>query len=87
MFQFKNQNFKIKILKKYVIDAKENYYWLKVSCEVFSVKNWTKISPSHGAKTMFFPRTLPRKMQKTQEKLIKDFNQEITLKLKITTSI
>jgi hypothetical protein len=36
---------------------------------------------------MFFPRTLPRKMQKTQEKLIKDFNQEITLKLKITTSI
>jgi hypothetical protein len=35
---------------------------------------------------MFFPRTLPRNMQKTQEKPRKDFNQEITLKLKITTS-
>jgi hypothetical protein len=43
-------------------------YWLKVSYEDASAKNWTKNGLNHKAKKILFPKTLPRKNQNCPEK-------------------
>jgi hypothetical protein len=55
-------------------------YWLMVSCEDASANKRTKNDLNHGAKTMFFPITLPRKPRNAQEKKNKLPTKKNTLK-------
>jgi hypothetical protein len=51
-----------------------------VSCEDASANKRTKNDLNHGAKTMFFPITLPRKPRNAQEKKNKLPTKKKTLK-------